>query len=123
MLRQSLSIMVASLGLAFALAPALVTPAAAQSMQTYLPRRLTGSDMKILSYEAGKLGPQGPQKESWKNPKTGNSGTVTFLRQYHKSGMECRGFRYTFHTGTAQDGLPYKLNWCERSPGDWAIAN
>lgn len=123
MRRQCLLICIAVAGLASDLAPALVSPAAAQAMQAYLPRRLSGSDMRILSEEAGKLGPQGPKEESWKNPKTGNSGTVTFLHQYEKNGLTCRGFRYTFHTGVSTDGSPYKLHWCEKSPGDWAIAN
>lgn len=123
MQRQCLLMCIAVAGLASDLAPALVSPAAAQSMQAYLPRRLSGSDMRILSDEAGKLGPQGPKEESWKNPKTGNSGTVTFLHQYQQAGLTCRGFRYTFHTGVSTDGTPYKLNWCEKSPGDWAIVN
>ncbi|MCB8877216.1 RT0821/Lpp0805 family surface protein [Acidisoma silvae] len=124
MLRHTFPIMMACLGLGVALAPALVRPAMAQqAMQSYLPRRLAGSDVDILRHEAAKLGPQGPKKESWKNPKTGNSGTVTFRKQYEQAGMTCRSFGYTFHTGTSSDGLPYKLNWCEKSPGNWAIAS
>jgi surface antigen len=92
-------------------------------MQSYLPRRLNQSDIDILRAEAAKLQPHGIQKEHWRNPKTGNSGVVTLLKQYEQAGMKCRSFRYTFHTGTPQDGLPYKLNWCEKAPGDWVIAN
>lgn len=125
MLRRPASLLLMTLGLGAVLAPApaFLQPAAAQSLQTYLPRRLTGSDIDILRAEAAKLGPQGPSAENWKNPKTGHSGHVAFLQQSEKDGMQCRSFRYTFHLGTSNDGLPYKLTWCEKSPGDWAIAN
>ncbi|HEX3984512.1 MAG TPA: RT0821/Lpp0805 family surface protein [Acidisoma sp.] len=122
MLRSFLSVLVATFSLGAVLAPVLSSHASAQAMQTYLPRRLTGTDVDILRNEAAKLGPNGPKEERWHNPKTGNSGVVTFLRQYDSSGRECRSFRYTFHTGAPNDGLPYKLNWCEQSSGRWAIA-
>ncbi len=123
MLRGSLSVLFVTASLGAACAPWLVSPASAQSMQTYLPRRLTSGDLQLLSAEAAKLGPNGPKEEGWRNPKTGNSGVVTFLRQYEKAGMECRSFRYTFHTGTPTDGLPYKLDWCEKTPGHWMMAH
>jgi hypothetical protein len=104
-------------------APAMVTSARAQSPYSYLPRRLTSGDMDILQAEAAKLGPNGPKEEGWHNPKSGNSGVVTFLGADTEKGLACRKFRYTFHTGTAQDGSPYTLNWCQTSAGLWAIAN
>lgn len=123
MLRKSLSILVAAGLFGSVVAPAVISPAYAQGMQTYLPRRLTGSDLAILELEAGKLGPDGPKQESWTNQETGNSGTVTFLSANTRQGMPCRKFRYTFVTGTANDGTPYTLNWCQKSDGQWAIAN
>jgi surface antigen len=101
----------------------LPAPAQAQMMQSYLPRRLTTSDMTILRKEAAKLGPNGPAEEGWSNPKTGHSGVVTFIRNYEQSGMKCRSFKYVFHTGTRTDGLPYQLDWCQKPNGQWAIAN
>jgi surface antigen len=100
----------------------MATTAAAQ-MQSYLPRRLTGGDMTILRAEAAKLGPQGPMEQSWHNRKSGNSGVVTFLSADTEHGRSCRLFRYTFRTGTPQDGTPYKLNWCRTSAGNWAIVS
>jgi hypothetical protein len=117
-MRKSLSIMAIALG-----AVGLAGPIWAQSPYSFLPRRLTSSDLDILQTEAGKLGPGGPKEESWRNPQTGNSGTVKFLDANTKNGMACRKFRYTFHTGTAQDGTPYMLNWCHTAEGKWAIAN
>jgi surface antigen len=122
MLPKSFSILVAAIALVGVTASA-IGPALAQQMQSYLPRRLTQSDLAILQSEAGKLGPNGPKEEGWHNPKTGNSGVVTFLNASTKNGMACREFRYTFHTGTPQDGTPYKLNWCQTSAGKWVIAS
>jgi hypothetical protein len=117
-MRKPLSILAMALGVA-----GLAAPAWAQTPYSYLPRRLTGSDLTILRTAAGTLGPNGPKTESWHNPKTGNSGTVTFLSADTEKGMACRKFRYTFKTGTPQDNSPYRLNWCETSAGTWAIAH
>jgi surface antigen len=99
----------------------LAGPALSQAM-SYLPRRLTSSDMAILRAETAKLGPKEPKDDVWHNPASGNSGTVTFLATSTEQGLPCRKFRYTFHTGTPQDGSPYKLTWCRTSAGRWAIA-
>jgi hypothetical protein len=117
-MRKSLSIMAVALG-----ALGLAGPIWAQSPYSYLPRRLTSGDLDILRTAAGTLGPAGPKEEQWRNPKTGNSGTVTFVEANTLKGMACRKFRYTFHTGTAQDGTPYTLNWCQTADGKWAIAS
>jgi len=122
-MRVSFSILAVALAVAGLAMPAMAPPARAQSPYSFLPRRLTTSDFDILQTEAGKLGPAGPKEESWHNPKTGNSGVVTFLTADTEKGMACRKFRYTFHTGTAQDGNPYTLHWCETGAGRWAIAN
>lgn len=111
-----------ALGLAALLALGLAPGGAeAQAMQSYLPRRLTGSDLDILRAEAAKLGPNGPAEEGWTNPKTGHSGVVTFVKAFEHAGMACRGFKYIFHTGTPTDGLPYQLNWCKKPNGDWVM--
>jgi hypothetical protein len=115
-MRQSLSIAAVVLAVAGFAAPALA------QVQTYLPRRLTGGDMTILQTEASRLGPEGPKEQAWHNPKSGNSGVLTFVSAGTEHGMSCRLFRYTFHTGTPQDGTPYRLNWCKTSTGRWAIA-
>lgn len=124
MSRKSMTLLTALLALGGLAAPALLTaPARAQVMQSYLPRRLTHSDMAILQAEAAKLSPGSTKTEEWSNPKTKHSGTVTVTKQYEKNGMTCRKFDYTFHTGTASDGLPYTLDWCRKPNGDWAIVN
>lgn len=124
MSRKSLTLLATALALGGLAAPgALLPPAQAQVMQSYLPRRLTHSDMEILRAEAAKLSPGDTQSEHWTNPKTKHSGTVTVTKQYEKHGMTCRKFDYTFHTGTSTDGLPYTLDWCRRPNGEWAIVN
>jgi hypothetical protein len=124
MSRKSLTLLTAALALGGLMAPEfLAPPASAQVMQSYLPRRLTNGDMAILREEAGKLSPNSTKTESWTNAKTGHSGTVTVTKEYQKNGMTCRKFKYTFHTGTPTDGLPYTLDWCQKPDGEWAIAN
>jgi 17 kDa outer membrane surface antigen len=113
-MRLSISIVALTLAAVGLTAPAF-------SQVTFMPRRLTGSDMAILRAEAAKLGPQGPTKEAWHNPATGNSGTVTFLGTSTQQDLPCRKFQYIFHTGTPQDGIPYNLTWCEKSAGNWVI--
>jgi surface antigen len=124
MSRKSLTLLTAALALGGLAAPEFLTASAhAQVMQSYLPRRLTNSDMEILRADAAKLSPGSTTTEAWTNPKTKHSGTVTVTKQYQKSGMTCRKFKYTFHTGTSTDGLPYTLDWCHKPNGEWAIAN
>lgn len=124
MSRKSLIVLTAALALGGFVGPSLLPPPAeAQVMQSYLPRRLTNSDLNILRAEAAKLGPDGPKEDSWTNPKTKHSGTVTFRKQVERDGMPCRDFTYTFKTGVSTDGLPYKLTWCKKPNGDWAIAS
>jgi hypothetical protein len=122
-MRKSISTAAMALTVVGLAAPVIAPPARAQSPYSYLPRRLTSSDMDMLRAEAAKLGPNGPKEEGWHNRKSGNSGVVTFLSADTENGLACRKFRYTFHTGTAQDGTPYTLNWCQTSAGKWAIAN
>ncbi|HTI01508.1 MAG TPA: RT0821/Lpp0805 family surface protein [Acidisoma sp.] len=124
MSRKSLTLLTAALALGGLAAPGLLASSAqAQVMQSYLPRRLTHGDMEILRAEAAKLSPGDTKTEKWTNPKTRHSGTVTIKKQYEKSGMTCRKFDYTFHTGTSTDGLPYTLDWCRKPNGEWAIVN
>jgi hypothetical protein len=122
-MRKVLSIATLALAVGWVAAPAMAPPALAQSPYSYLPRRLTGGDMDILRAEAAKLGPNRPKEAGWHNHKSGNSGIVTFLSADTRQGLACRKFRYTFHTGTAQDGTPYILNWCKTKAGRWAIAD
>jgi hypothetical protein len=122
-MRKSISAAAMALTVVGLAAPVTAPPARAQAPYSYLPRRLTSSDMDMLQAEAAKLGPNGPKEEGWHNRKSGNSGVVTFLSADTENGLACRKFRYTFHTGTAQDGTPYTLNWCQTSAGKWAIAN
>jgi len=114
-MRHSLSAMAAVVGLL-----ALAAPAMAQAY--YLPKKLSGSDMRLLKTEGEKLSPSGPTIGAWSNPKTGHSGTVAIIKDTEKNGMPCHLYRYTFVTGTSGDKTPYKLLWCKTSEG-WKIGN
>jgi hypothetical protein len=115
-MRTSLSAVAAILAMA-----GLAGPAVSQGL-SYLPRRLTSSDMEILRTESAKLRLQGPKEDAWHNPASGHSGTVTLLSTKTEQGLPCRKFRYIFYTGTPQDGSPYTLTWCRTSTGRLAIA-
>ncbi|WP_284945042.1 hypothetical protein [Acidisoma cladoniae] len=114
-MRQSFTTMAAMLGLL-----ALAAPAIAQAY--YLPKKLSASDMQMLTIEGNTLTPGGKQTGAWSNPKTGHSGTAAILKKTEKKGMHCELYEYTFRTGTSSDNTPYKLNWCKTDTA-WKIAN
>jgi surface antigen len=57
----------------------------------------------------------------WSNPKTGDSGTVTVLQSFQKSGMTCRKVQYEIRLGGAIANNLYMLNWCKTASGEWKI--
>ena len=115
-MRLSILVVASAAALLGAATPLLAQP------YSYLPKRLTSGDMRLLTEEGGKLLPGGKQTGTWRNPKTGNSGTVALLKRTEKNGMPCQLYEYTFKTGTSGDNTPYKLNWC-KGPNGWKIAN
>ncbi len=60
--------------------------------------------------------------DTWPNPKTGNSGTITVLQSFTRDGMQCRKVRYNNRIRNQPDTRIYTLDWCKTSQGVWKIA-
>lgn len=61
--------------------------------------------------------------EGWSNPQTGTSGTVTLVRGFHRSGMECHEMRYSFNFVRPTRHQNYTLDWCRTPAGEWRISS
>ena len=61
--------------------------------------------------------------ERWRNPDTGNSGTIELLREFETSGMPCRSMKYLIRFGEVKKNQfrHYLVNWCKTSSGEWKI--
>ncbi|MGO4124405.1 RT0821/Lpp0805 family surface protein [Inquilinus sp. YAF38] len=60
-------------------------------------------------------------ESSWRNPDSGNYGTVTPTRTYQESGRNCRDFTQTIYVeGRAQTGTGTA---CREGDGTWRIVN
>lgn len=111
--------------LGFALAAA---PAAAQINPfgvLYGPR-MTSPDVALLTQAANRLlaaPAKVGQSESWSNPATGASGTVTETRTFAFQGMDCRGLHYEMVVGGQPDPRGLNLSWCKTASGEWKIAS
>ncbi len=60
--------------------------------------------------------------DKWSNPKSGNSGTITVLHSFTRSGMACRRVRYDFHLAQRANPRSYTVNWCKTPSGQWKVA-
>ena len=88
---------------------------------------LSSQDMKIMNAKTSFLYESGQtaigQSASWKNPKTGSSGTATLTGKPTLRGMECRTVRYEFSTIRPARSDSYSLNWCHTPQNTWRIVD
>jgi surface antigen len=87
---------------------------------------LHGDDMALMRATASRLYQQDVvadgASDHWSNPKTGDSGTVTVLQSFEKSGMACRKVRYDIRVRTRAGQRSYTVNWCKTASGEWKVA-
>ena len=58
--------------------------------------------------------------ERWRDPDSGNSGSVKLIRAFKTKGMDCRRMRYKVKLrGSSADPAPYFVNWCQTPSGEW----
>lgn len=106
----------------------LVAPAGAQINPfgvLYGPR-MTPPDVALLSQAANRLlaaPPKVGQSESWSNPATGASGTVTETRTFTFQGLDCRALHYDMVVARQPDSRGLDLSWCKTASGEWKIAS
>lgn len=101
-------------------------PAAAQvnpfrGSTTGLPQ----GDLAIMSSTAAQLYENmslaDGSSSGWSSPKTGNSGTVTLMRTFHRRSLLCREVDYVIRKRRQVDTRNYKINWCRTPSGAWKI--
>lgn len=91
--------------------------------QGYRGPTLTKSDLDAGTQAAGRLLGDNPKPvgtaEEWIGPESGNAGTLTIERAYHRQGHDCRAVRsrVTYKAGSQRSFL---LNAC-RVAGQWKL--
>ncbi len=119
--------------LAAALLAAVLVPlagtgqAAAQSLfptlQSYYPQ-LSREDIDRIEAAAARLytGTGIGDTERWRNPNTGDSGSVKLIGSSEVKGQPCRKLEYTVRLEQKKQELnSYVLNWCKTASGEWKI--
>jgi surface antigen len=114
--------------LLFAAAPLIVSPAAAQLGKHFgNAPKLSSADLamvrKLVRQDlTGK--PNGTTLD-WKNPTSGNAGSVTLLDTFRSAGRDCRRVRYVVQPAssqsTASDTNTYVLINCRLADGSWKL--
>jgi surface antigen len=108
---------------------ALGVPSLAEA-QTYpslsLPSwaSLTKDDIDRMNMAAARLyeGHSIGTVERWRNPDTGNAGSVQLAGKFEAKGMSCWRLDYAVRTIDAKDHpTRYVVNWCKSPAGEWKI--
>ncbi|MEO8713766.1 MAG: RT0821/Lpp0805 family surface protein [Acetobacteraceae bacterium] len=111
-------------GLSAFLALIALAPAHAQyfaPLSGRLGPGLKGDDLSIVSNVTDALNAAGTKgSRQWSNPKTGTSGTIALIRDFHSAGMACHELHYRFALTRPTRHRAYTLDWC-RSAGEWKI--
>lgn len=87
-------------------------------------RGLSKSDIAMVIAVSNRINAAEPaptSPESWTNPATGNSGTVTFVRKFQSAGMPCNTLRYRFSFRHPPRRSTYVAGWCQTPDGEWKI--
>jgi surface antigen len=86
---------------------------------------LDSDDLQIMNGAASKLA-QGSssvgQTETWENPKSGRSGSVSLMQTFEKNGMLCQKRRYVIDQTFNSQGRAYVMNLCRLPTGEWKLA-
>jgi surface antigen len=117
--------------LAWAILPALLLAlprtADAQISMRMIPSAwagLTEDDMARLSAAAARLyeGTAIGTVERWRNPDTGNAGSVRLANSFTAKTMPCRALDYTIRFARNTNApAHYALTWCRIESGEWKI--
>jgi surface antigen len=68
-------------------------------------------------YDAGKIG----VTQTWSNPKSGNSGSVTILNTFEYQGLPCRTVEHTVKIRRDADPKQLVLKTCRVEDGAWKL--
>ena len=61
------------------------------------------------------------QTETWSNPKTGNSGAVSLLEVFKRSGMPCKRVQHSIKQKGRTDQIIYQFARCRAADGSWKL--
>jgi surface antigen len=116
-----------ALGPTVALLLAVALPAWAQTfvpqLQNIYPR-LNNEDITRMQAAAARLyeGRSIGTVERWRNPDSGNAGSVKLIGSSTVKGLPCRRLEYSVRLQQrAQSPSTYSLNWCKTEAGEWKI--
>ena len=99
-----------------AAAPTTTMPAASTPTA---PTDDTDQTKRQLAEKRASIAPIG-QQITWNDPKTGNAGTITPVRDfYDKNGVYCREFQQTNSIGGKQQQT--RVQACQQPDGGWKI--
>ena len=79
---------------------------------------LTTATNRLLDSQDLKAG----SKETWSNPKSGSSGTVTAGNAVRQKGLACRVMQYDYTVPGPRSERNRKLTWCKTHDG-WKIGS
>ena len=86
---------------------------------------LNDADRREMSSAARRLyeqeAPANGASDTWSNPKTGNSGTVTVLESFTHQQMQCRKVKYDIRLRKRTAPRSYTVNWCKTPAGAWKV--
>jgi surface antigen len=58
--------------------------------------------------------------ERWRNPDSGNAGSVKLVRNFKSQGMPCHEMRYRIRFASRASGTSdFTVNWCKTQSGEW----
>jgi surface antigen len=86
---------------------------------------LDGDDLQIMNSAASRLTQKNVsvgQTETWQNPKSGRSGSVSLLETFKKNGMLCQKRRYFVDPTVNSQASVYVMNLCRLPTGEWKLA-
>lgn len=86
---------------------------------------LTDEDLQVMNAAASKLResettPIG-QTETWSNPNSGSSGTVTLLQRFQRRDLPCQKIRHAFRDKAHADASVLDIDVCRLPSGEWKI--
>ena len=111
-----------------ALLASLAAPPAAAQINPFKgnSQRLSDDDRDMLDATIARLNARAPlqpgDRETWKNPRTGSSGTIKLLRNYNFGTAPCHLVQYDFEVGDGGSQRSYQVDWCRMDNG-WKIRN
>ena len=86
--------------------------------------RLSPSDFKMVDDATERLlarpGLAPGTKESWTNPETKSTGSLTVKNAFHRKGFSCVAVRYQSRARGVEPNQTGSLNWCN-TPDGWKI--